>query len=284
MSVKKSISSNNDMSTVMIKGISVIIIFFFIFLIIIVALFMFNTKGEFVKALNGQIKPSLSFYVTTLIVLLVSSVLFTPFSFGISNYFINSKVGTGNFSQVFYLFKNPRLMFKAVIMNTLKNTIINFYRVITLVFALLAECGVFVISVAISGENIFDYEQNFLPSVAQFITHNTFFIILTVIEWCIVLMIFIILKMRYIMCKYALIRFPQLKIIETLRVGEFAIRGKILRTILFYIKYISIYIFTFLTMGLSKAVIRNKNRDSFSTYAVRVVESGIEGYYNRRSY
>ncbi len=283
MSSRKIHGFENDISTVIIKGISVLIVFVLIIVLIIVALFMFNTKGEFVKALNGQIRPSLSFYVTTVIVLLISSVLFTPFSFGISYYFINSKSGDGKFTQVFYLFKQPRLLFKAILMNTIKNTIINFYRVITLVFALLAECGVFVISVAVSGENIFDYEQNFLPSVAQFITHNTFFIVLTIIEWCIVLIIFVALKMRYIMCKYALIRYPQLKIIETLRVGEFAIRGKILKTVLFYIKYISIYIFTFLTIGLSKAIIRNKSRSSFSTYAVHVVESGIENYYNRRS-
>ena len=284
MSLRKNNDNNNDISTVIIQGISVSIVFFIAVALIIVAMFMFNTKGEFVKALDGEIKLSISFYVSAVAVIFVSSIMFTPFSFGISNFFINSKAGNGHFSQIFYLFKNPKLMFKAIMMNTLKNLIINFQRILTLIVAVLAECGLFVISIAISGENIFDYEQNFLESVAEFITHDTFFIVLTIIEWCIVLIIFIVLKMRYIMCKYALIRFPALKTVEAIRVGEFSIRDKIFKTMLFYIKYISIYIFTFITMGLSKAIINNKNRDSFSTYAVRVVENGIEAYYMKRSY
>ena len=278
------LNKSNDINTAIIQGISVSIVFVIIVALIIVAMFMFNTKGEFVKALNGEIKLSLSFYIGAITVIFVSSILFTPFSFGISNFFINSKTETAHFSQIFYLFKTPRLLFKAIFMNSLKKLIINLYRIIVLIIAVLAECGVFVISIAISGENIFDYEHNFLESVSQFITHDTFFIVLTIIEWCVVLAVFIILKMRFILCKYALIRFPALTIIETIRVGEFSIRGRIFKTMLFYIKYVSIYIFTFLTMGLSKAVIHNKNRDSFSTYAVRIVEMGIEEYYAHRSY
>ena len=278
------LNKSNDINTAIIQGISVSIVFVIIVALIIVAMFMFNTKGEFVKALNGEIELSLSFYVGAVTVIFVSSILFTPFSFGISNFFINSKAGTAHFSQIFYLFKTPRLLFKAIFMNILKKLIINLYRIIVLIIAVLAECGVFVISIAISGENIFDYEHNFLESVSQFITHDTFFIVLTIIEWCIVLAIFVIIKMRFILCKYALLRFPTLKIIETIRVCEFSIRGRIFKTILFYIKYISIYIFTFLTMGLAKAIIHNKSRDSFSTYAVRVVETGIEAYYAHRSY
>lgn len=278
------LNKSNDINTAIIQGISVSIVFVIIVALIIVAMFMFNTKGEFVKALNGEIKLSLSFYIGAITVIFVSSILFTPFSFGISNFFINSKTETAHFSQIFYLFKTPRLLFKAIFMNSLKKLIINLYRIIVLIIAVLAECGVFVISIAISGENIFDYEHNFLESVSQFITHDTFFIVLTIIEWCVVLAVFIILKMRFILCKYALIRFPALTIIETIRVGKFSIRGRIFKTMLFYIKYVSIYIFTFLTMGLSKAVIHNKNRDSFSTYAVRIVEMGIEEYYAHRSY
>ena len=237
-------NKSNDINTAIIQGISVSIVFVIIVALIIVAMFMFNTKGEFVKALNGEIELSLSFYIGAITVIFVSSILFTPFSFGISNFFINSKSGTAHFSQIFYLFKMPRLLFKAIFMNSLKKLIINLYRIIVFIIAVLAECGVFVISIAISGENIFDYEHNFLESVSQFITHDTFFIALTIIEWCIVLAVFIVLKMRFILCKYALIRFPALTIIETIRVGEFSIRGRIFKTMLFYIKYVSIYIFT----------------------------------------
>lgn len=280
---RKTTDRNNDISTVIIQGISVSILFVIIVALVIAALFMFNTKGEFVKALNGEIRLSASFYISAVLVIFVSSILFTPFSFGISNYFINLKTKTAHFSQIFYLFKDPRLMFRAIIMNTLKKLIINFYRIATLILAVLAECGIFVVSIAVSGENIFDYEHNFLESAAEFITHDTFFIAVTVLEWCIVLIVFIVINMRYIMCKYALIRYPSLGVVECIRIAEFSIRGKIMKTVLFYIRYISKYIFTFLTMGLSNTVIRNSNRDSFSTYAVDVVENGIVAYYMKRS-
>lgn len=274
---------NSDISTVIIRGISVALAFVITVMLIIVALFMFNTKGEFVKALNGEIQLTLSFYISAVSVIFVSSLLFTPFSFGISNYFINSKSNSAKFSQIFYLFKNPRLLIKAIFMNTLKKIIINLYRVILLVVAVLAECGVFVISIVLSGENIFDYEETFFESAAEFITHDTFFIALTVTEWCIVIVIFAMINLRFTMCKYALICFPSLNITEALKIGVFSINGRILKTAAFWIKYISIYIFTFLTLGLSKDVIRNSNRDSFSTYAVRVVKNGIEAYYMKRS-
>ena len=169
-------------------------------------------------------------------------------------------------------------------MNILKKLIINLYRIIVLIIAVLAECGVFVISIAISGENIFDYEHNFLESVSQFITHDTFFIVLTIIEWCIVLAIFVIIKMRFILCKYALLRFPTLKIIETIRVGEFSIRGRIFKTILFYIKYISIYIFTFLTMGLAKSHNPQQKPRQLFNLCCKGCRDGIEAYYAHRSY
>ncbi len=274
----KTNGQNDDINVVILRGISVSIVFGLAVLLIIAALFMFNTRGEFVGALNGEIRPSLSFYLYAVAVVFVSSILFTPFSFGISYYFINAQAGRGRFLQVFYMFSKPRLMLRAVLMNALKKLILSFWRLLTLIAAVIAECGVFVISVELAGENIFDYEQDFLSHVALFITHDRFFITLTVIEWCVVLVIFIMLNFRFIMCKYALLRYPSLGAVETIRVGVFSIRGKLLKTALFYLKYLSIYIFTFITMGRAKV-----RRDSFSGYAVSVVEKGIEGYYSKRS-
>lgn len=271
----------NDINIVIVHGISVFIIFALIVAVVIAAVFMFSTKGEFVSVLRGEIKLNLSFYIWTLVVIFVSSVLYTPFSFGISNYFINSKAGTGEFSQIFYLFKNPHLMLKAVSMSVITKIIINLYRIFILVVAVVAECGLFVISIIISGENIFDYEKDFLEYVMQFITGNEFFIILTVIEWCIVIVMLMTVKMRFILCKYALIRFPELHVIESVKIGCHSISGKIGKTFLFYIKYLSLYIVTFITFGLSGGIIKNRERESFSTYAVRIVERGRESYYGK---
>ena len=273
----------SDISTAIIRGIAFAIAFGLLVLLVIAALFMFNTRGEFVKALRGEVKISLSFYLSTLIVIVVSSILFTPFSFGISYYFINSKAGTGKFSQVFYLFRRPSLMLRAIAVNTLKKILLNLWRVVILAFAVLAECGVFAISIALSGENIFEYESDFLAGAAQYVTHDTFFIALTIAEWCIVLLLLIYCNMRYMMCKYALIRFPQLRVIEAIRVGVFSIRGRVFKTYMFYLGYIAYCIFTFITMGLNAAASKAGSHDTFSTYAVRIVENGIEAYYLKRS-
>ena len=271
-----------NINTVIIKGISVSIVFFVSVVIIIAAMFLFSIEGEFLGLLSGRVNLSLTFYISTVAVIIFSSLMFTPFSFGISYYFINSKAGTGSFLQIFYLFKRPRLMFKAIAMNTVKKLIINIYKVVTLILAVVAECGIFVISIVVSGENIFDYENNFFESVISFMSNSEFFIILTIIEWALVICTFFYFKIKFIICKYVLIANPAVGPIEAVRIGKFAISGLVFKTVLFYLKYLSIYIFTFITLGLSDAVDKNKTRESFSTYALRVASNGISAYYERR--
>lgn len=271
-----------NINSVIIKGISVSIVFFAVVVIIITAMFLFSIKGEFLGLLSGRVDLSLSFYISTAAVIIFSSIMFTPFSFGISYYFINSKSGTGSFFQIFYLFKEPRLFLKAIAMNTLKKIIINIYKVFTLVLAVIAECGIFVISIVISGENIFDYENNFFESVMSFMSNNEFFIILTIIEWALVICTFFYFKIKFIICKYVIIANPAVGPVEAIRIGKYAISGLVFKTVLFYLKYLSIYVFTFITLGLSDDVNKNKTRDSFSTYALRVASNGISAYYERR--
>lgn len=270
----------NNVNSAIIKAITVVILFASVVFIIIAALFMFATNGEFVKAFSGKISLSPSFYISTVAVILFSAVLFTPFSFGISYYLINSKSDTGRFSQIFYLFKSPKDLFKAIVMNFIKQLLVNLWRLLILLIAVITECAIFVLSVTLSGDNIFNYEKDFFHNVAIFITRDKFFIVLTVIEWCIVLIIFLIIKIKYILSKYALIRFPELAPLEAVRIASFSIRGKLAKTVLFYLKYLSIYVVTFLTGGFALPRLHN----SFSTYAIDVVEKGRDAYYEYRSY
>ena len=263
------------------NGISFAVLFNAIVLLVIAALFLFSTKGEFIKAFTGEISLSPSFYISTVSVILVSSVMYTPFSYGISYYFINSKSDNGRFSQIFYLFKTPRLLLKAVLVNSVRQILLGLWRVFILASAVLLECSLFVITVTLDGKNIFDYEKNFFAAVSAFISENNFFILLTVIAWCLVIVALVQVRMRYIFCKYALIRFPDLGVIECIRVGAFSIRGRIIKTITFYYKYIVMYIFTFLTLGLAD---KKRRRDSFSSYALREVERGIKRYYSFRNH
>lgn len=249
--------------------------------IIIAAMFIFSVEGEFLAVLSGRISLKLSFYISALVVLFVSSILFTPFSFGIANYFINSKNGTASFSQIFYLFSKPRLLIKAVYMNFLKKIFINIYNMAVIVVAVVAECGIFVISIILSGENIFDYEKEFIDSVISFMSSDPFFITLTIIEWVFVICIFVYVRIKFSMCKYVLIANSNVGPLEAIKIGRFAIEGLIFKTLLFYFKYFSIYIFTFVTLGLVSAIAKSKTSDNFSTYALRIVNAAIPAYYDR---
>ena len=267
-----------DISAVIIKGISVFIVFAAATALVIAALFAFMTRGEFVSTWEQRASLSASLVLTTLGVLFVFSMLFTPFSYGISYYFIGASDGNADIYRMFYLFKQPRLLIKAVTANFVRLLIVNVLRVLTLALAMVCECGLFVISIALSGENVFDYEDNFLESVAGFVTHDPFFITLTVIEWCAVIAVFVYIYMRYLLCKYALMLEPKLTVWETIRIGEFSIRGRIIKTVAFYVKYLSVYVFTYLTLGLSGY----GPTDSFSSYAIRVTRDGMEEYYRKK--
>lgn len=274
-------NKKDGFNTVIIKSISFALVFFAVVVIIIAAMFIFSVEGEFLAALSGRISLKLSFYVSTLVVLFVSSILFTPFSFGIANYFINSKTGDASFSQIFYLFSKPRLLLKAVYMNFLKKIFINIYNIAVIVVAVVAECGIFVISIILSGENIFDYEKEFVDSVITFMSSDPFFITLTIIEWVLVICVFVYVHIKFSMCKYVLIANSNVGPLEAIKIGRFAIEGLIFKTLIFYFKFLSIYIFTFVTLGLVRAIAKSKSSDSFSTYALRIVTAAIPAYYDR---
>ena len=239
--------------------------------IIIVAIFMFFKKGEFVSAFKGELRMSPVFYITALSVVFASSIVYTPFSFGISKYLINSKTKDQKFSDVFYLFKCPRLLFKAIFANTVKKLIIAGYRIVVLLFAVIFECLVFASVLFFKTNNI---EKNIsrLVERASDTASSGVFILLTVIAWAVVLVMFLYIKIKYILCKYALILNPELSALASIRIGRRAVNGKIKKTVAFYIKYVAIYIFVFLTLGLSGVKSVKNTRDSFSLYAIGLVK------------
>lgn len=218
--------------------------------IITLAVVAFAREGEFVSALTLRISPTPQFIVTTVAVLFFSSVLYTPFSYGISMYFLKSKTGKASVLTCFYLFKNPRLAIKAVMVDTLRRVLTTFMRVAVLVIAVVLELLLL---------GLFD-------SVTRPV-----FVGVTVVMWCVVITMFFIIKLKFILCKYVLIAKPDTKAIDCIKIGSRAINKKILVTLRFYLKFLAIYIFMFFTLGLTRARRINKSRDSFCTYAVELV-------------
>lgn len=236
-------------------------------------------NSEFVSAFEGGIKNS--FYISTLIILIGSSIVYTPISIGVSSYFIMSSFGLKpRFTQIFYLFKEPVRLFKGIAMNTIKSILLLLQRLFILFVALTVELVIFFITVVMSGENIFIYEKNFLSAAADLMLGSKFFIIMTIIEWAIVILLLLIFKVRFIFCKYAFIRFEDIGVIEAIRIGLISVKGYQVKTLLYYLRYISENILIFCTFGL----VHIENRtERFSVYAIRMVENGQHRYYKYRS-
>ena len=263
-------SSKDNLSGAITKSVSVTLCFVALSALIVYAIYLYNTKGEFLSAISG-------FYFPALIVLGVTSLVYTPISFGISFYFINAGEGRGSFLDIFFLFKNPKLLFKAVTLTILRRTLTELGRLCVLAVALFAECAVFALCITLSGENIFDYEKDFLQNAASFITRNDFFILFALAGWICVIFLLFAIKIKYILCKYALIANPRLGVLEALRVGVFCARGKTLEIAGFYIKYFTVYILVFLIPHR----FQKKNTVGFSTYATSLVRKRMPDYFER---
>lgn len=261
------------------KGITTLILFILTVALLIAATLAYNKNSEFVSAFEGGVKNS--FYISTVIILIGSSIIYTPISIGVSTYFIKSAFGLKpHFLEIFYLFKYPVRLFKGIAMNAVKSILILLQRLFILFVALTAELVIFFITVLMSGENIFVYENNFLSAAADLMRGSKFFIIMTIVEWAIVILLMLFFKVRFIFCKYAFIRFENIGVIEAIRIGLVSVKGHQIKTLLYYIRYISENILIFCTFGLVH--IENRS-ERFSVYAVRMVEHGQREYYKQRS-
>lgn len=243
---------SDNINTAIINGISIALVFLGAVLIVFFALAAFFYEGEFVSALSERIKPSPRFIITTIVVLFFSSVLYTPFSYGISMYFFKSKTGKTSLLQIFYLFKDIRLLLKAVLTDTVRRLAATFLRLMLLCAAVAVELAVLCLFKDVT---------------------RTVFVVVTVFMWSVVITLFFVIKLKFILCKYVLIANPESSVVGCISKGRRAIRGKMIQTLRFYLKYLAIYIFSFFTLGLSGAKRVNRYRDSFCTYAVRLVSN-----------
>lgn len=238
------IRRSDNINAVIIKGISVALVFAAAVIMLICAIFAFLYEGDILSTLNAR------FFYSALSVLFVSSVIYTPFSYGISYYFLRSRSGNSDFFHVFYLFRAPRLLFKAVACDIIRRTVITLLRIALLILAALLEL-----------------------MIIRLVPHDSgMLIILHVFSWGTVLFLMFVIKIRFILCKYVLIQYPCTGVTDAIRLGLAASRGHTPAIIRFYIKYLAVYIFTFLTLGMSRARRLSRTRESFCTFAVSLIK------------
>ena len=237
------IRRSDNVNAVIINAISCAVVFVAAVGVIVGGIIYYNKNGSFLSNINLQ------FVGGAAAVLFATSVIYTPFSYGISYFFLRTKTDTARFLDIFYLFKNPRILLRTIVCDTVRRLIITLIRTLILLTAALAELLMLLLDLG-----------------------TQLSILLHVIAWSTVLFLMFLVKIRFILCKYALICYPNGTLISVFRRGLLAIKGHTSLVIRFYIKYLAVYIFSFVTLGLARTRLVNKRRDSFCTYAVRLVK------------
>lgn len=258
-----------------------ILAFLLLFLLSLGGLFLFHINKDFYTTFRLQ--SNRGFYWSAALILVFSSVLYTPFSYGISQYFILSAQGEANFRAIFFLFRNPVLLTKATIVSILKKLLVYLERLLVLFLAALVEVLLFFIGLIISGENIFSVHENPFLLAAEFMLGSPWLVGLSIGLWCGVLIGMMVIYLRYVLCKYVLLRFPDAGILQAIQIGRRSIRGHMVQTFLFYLRYGAFCVLTVISFGLTARLADAANHQSFSEYACGLVDEGWKEYCRRRS-
>ncbi len=237
-------------------------------------LYLYHRNRDFYQAFRLRLSPS--FYLSAAGVLLLSSVLYAPFSYGISYYFLRSFEGKARFSALFFLFCRPSLLLKAIIVSMGKKACIYLERLLVLFAASLMEVVMFFLFLLFKGEDLFGIEGDPFLLAAEFMAHTPPLIVLSILLWCGVLFATVLSSVRYVLCKYLLLSVQDAGVGQVLKVGRQAIRGHLLQTLFFYLRYI-----VWLLWGMFSN--RNSKREPFSVYADRLAKAGWREYCRKRS-
>ncbi len=256
------------------------LLFSAVILLVIGGILLYQINGDFYAAFQGGFHRG--FYISTVSVLIGSSLIYAPFSFGISRYFIESSQGSARFSDLFFLFRVPSLLIKAMLLTIIKKLLTYWERTLLLLIAALVEVGLFFSFLVLSGEDIFSVGGNPFLQASEFMLRSPYLIAFSIVLWCGVLVGFFVIFLRYVLCKYVLISYPDVQVFQALRVGRLAIRGKLCKTMLFYLRNGAFCILTLLSFGRFARRGGKKHRN-FSAFACELVHQGWRLYCDRRS-
>ncbi|MBQ7971179.1 MAG: hypothetical protein IJ294_02360 [Clostridia bacterium] len=260
------------------RGVFYVLLFLVIFAALIACgiggLYLYYRNRDFYQAF--RLRLSSSFYLSAAGVLFLSSVLYTPFSYGISYYFLRSFEGKARFSALFFLFCRPSLLLKAIAVSMGKKVFIYLERLWILLAASLLEVVMFFLFLLFKGEDLFGIEGNPFILAAEFMAHTPPLIVLSVLLWCGVLLAMVLSSVRYVLCKYLLLSVQDAGVGQVLKVGKQAIKGRLLQTLIFYLRYVAL-----LLLGLFSS--QGSEREPFSIYAERLAKAGWREYCRKRS-
>ena len=267
--------------SILLKAGVVILAFLIIVAVAIISNILLSLEGDPYSTLLERLDPR--FYLRTAGILLFSSLLYTPISYGISYSFWQSNRREVKFSDFFMLFLKPIILFKAVGLRLIIWFVRGFGQILVLLFGVATEVIISLLSLIKDGVEVLklsssDFLQKLWNEIA--LRHWPG---VSMLAWGAVIIWFIVTFWRFSFCKYALLRFNELTPLECLRVGLTATKGRVLQMIHSILKLYSYYILVVLSFGLLRKRLSPYRKEPFSVLAVRWVEQGRGIYFHKKS-
>lgn len=263
------------------RAVIIMLLFLIVTAALVAANFLVYSGQNPYTSLSERLKPS--FYYRTVLIILISSLLYTPFSYGISNYFSQGARRNPKFSDIFFMFCRPLLFAKAVSLRLLILVIRGLYQLVALLLGVLAEGVLYIATLIWQKQNVLNMSIRELLQQIENTIVRQHFLYFSIFIWCIILLAFLLFYVRFMFCKYALLRFEELSILEAFRIGLFATRGRLFSILRYYLTYISYYVLLFATFGLLYVFLKPYREENFSIYAMRLVEQARGDYFTWRN-
>jgi hypothetical protein len=160
------------------------------------------------------------FVLSAWLTLVCSSVLYTPFSYGVSRYSRQASAGRGSVADLFYLFHRPVLLAKAVFLSVFKNLAVWTGRMLLLAAVAWGETVLGLVRMALRGEASPAAGERLVQSAAEGMAQSRLFAGASFVLWGVGLVGLGWISLRYLGCKYLLLRFPEMGVWQALRIGR----------------------------------------------------------------
>ncbi len=270
-------------NTTLLKTVSIVLLFVIFVLILVIANLIASLEGDPYLSFFERLQPS--FYLRTVLILAFSSLLYTPLSYGVSNIIYQGTLREIQISDLFYLFLKPVILFKAILLRLLIWVVRGFYQLLTLLGGIILETAFCLIHLAAAGENILNLSVGQLPNAICVILEYNSFRWLSVLLWICVLCVLVVTHLRFMLCKYALLRYEELSALEAIRIGRLAMSGGFFKFCFRVLQNYSYYILLIGSFGLAYRFLKKRRSEPFMNFAMRKVSEGRRLYFikNRKA-
>ncbi len=267
-------------NTTLLKIVSILLLFVIFVFILVIANLIASLEGNPYLSFFERLQPA--FYLRTALILIVSSLLYTPLSYGVSNIIYQRTFNDIQISDLFYLFLKPIVLFKAILLRLLIWVVRGFYQLLTLLGGIILETVFCLIHLVVAGENVLDLSVGQLPYAISLILEYTSFKWLSVLLWICVLFVLIVTYLRFMLCKYALLRYEELSALEAIRIGRLAMSGRFFQFCFRVLQNYSYYILLIGSFGLLYRFLKKRRSEPFINLAMRWVSDGRRLYFIKK--